>query len=715
MDGAGVALTTRRLARRARRQALYISVGGAALAVLAGMALPGGAGAATADAATAVTLSSSPLGLDVAPWDPLYSNPATLNTVQARLKAAGINQLHYGGGVTADMYDWQTDTDIANCPTTALSEFTAGCATKDALDFTQYSANARGLGAKSFVSVNYGTGTPAMAAAWVRQAASTPADAVANWEIGNESYGCWEDDNWLAQAPEDYAGYEPNVGPDCPMASTNQETGMEIMSDSYAANAGNYLAAMKAADPNAQLGVPYAFDWTVGGASVGDNEIWNSTVLGDDAKYISFVDAHWYAFSFGGNTGAGNNPTDQQVIQSVLSIPSEYAKIRSDLNTYDPTAKVIVGETGVSYRATNVPCTPAGALFAAGDVLSWLAAGAQSVDWWPMETDANPGATCTKPDEAMLTGTGAPMSPYTGYLLASALARPGAKLSSLIPNPSNVLAFQSILPNGEPVVAFINTNTASPERVAVGTALTGTLSTVSYTAANQNATNSKTVAGTTTASAIAGGVTLPAESILVLKESTLKPSAMTLTAGAAGSTVKAGTKVTLKGKLTLNGAAAPAGVPVRVLREVSGKTQATLTAKTVAGGAFTATDVPSAVGRYVYSASYLSNTYSPATASYAVKVTAVTPSLKLGVSAKSVKPGHQVTVTATLAAPHANRTLVIYAQVKGSARKVIKRATINSKGQVAVVFTVKAKTAFTVGFAGDTWYAPGSATVVVTT
>jgi hypothetical protein len=232
-----------------------------------------------------------------------------------------------------------------------------------------------------------------------------------------------------------------------------------------------------------------------------------------------------------------------------------------------------------------------------------------------------------------------------------------------------------------------------------------------YSAGNQNSTNSNIATTATTAAAVAGGITLPAESIVVLTERDPKPSGLTIAANAA--TVKAGTKVTLTGHLTLNGADAPAGVAVKISRQVAGKTQATLTVKSVAGGGFTVADLPPATGRYTYSASYVSNTYLPAAANYAVRVTAAKPALKLAVSAKSVKPGKKVTVTATLGAPHVNRTLVIYAQVKGGVRKVIKRATVNSKGQLAVVFTVKANTTFTVTFAGDTWYTAGSAAVAV--
>jgi hypothetical protein len=72
-----------------------------------------------------------------------------------------------------------------------------------------------------------------------------------------------------------------------------------------------------------------------------------------------------------------------------------------------------------------------------------------------------------------------------------------------------------------------------------------------------------------------------------------------------------------------------------------------------------------------------------------------------------------VTVTATLGAWHTNRTLVIYAQPKGSAKKVIERGTINSKGQLVVSFTIRANTTFTVTYSGDKWYASASATGTV--
>ncbi len=93
--------------------------------------------------------------------------------MQPLLKAAGFNEIHYSGGVTADQYDWQTNTDISQCPGQTMASYTLSCAITDALPFSLLSQHARDLGAQTFATVNYGTGTPALAAAWVAQAAAT--------------------------------------------------------------------------------------------------------------------------------------------------------------------------------------------------------------------------------------------------------------------------------------------------------------------------------------------------------------------------------------------------------------------------------------------------------------------------------------------------------------------------------------------------------------
>src|SRR5215469_10816664 len=521
-----------RKARLRQRRALYAGAC-TGLAVIASVGALAAAPAAASAETSPVLLSAAPLGLNTAPWDYVYAANTSagggVNVIQPLLQAANINMLRYGGGSYADYYDWQTNTNIQNClPDNATASFTSSCSSGDSLAFDQFSQQARAVGAQSFVTVNYGSGTPAEAAAWVAQAKSTAGQGVALWEVGNENYGCWEVNNELAGPPENFAGYTPNTysvvngvyeNPTCPQTIQGNAAGTQTLATSYAVNAKQFLQAMKAADPTARIGVPWAFSSEVPGASVPDNAEWNSTVLGTDGRYVSFVDAHYYPFFFGGSTG-GSNPTDQQVLQSLQQIPSLYGEIRQTLNAYDPKATVEVGETGVSNNETTTVCTPTGALFAAGDVLSWLAAGAKSVDWWDMNNYGNTTSSCTNSDYGLFTSSSPPVAetPYYGYLLASLLAQPHAVLSALpTSDASDVLAFQSILPGGKVTVAFINTNTSSAQTVAFRAPLFGTLRTWSYSAGNQDAANSTIVTGTAPASSVASGITLPAESMTILQ------------------------------------------------------------------------------------------------------------------------------------------------------------------------------------------------------
>ena len=97
------------------------------------------------------------------------------------------------------------------------------------------------------------------------------------------------------------------------------------------------------------------------------------------------------------------------------------------------------------------------------------------------------------------------------------LARPHALLAALrTSDPADVLGYQA-LGAGKYTVAFINTNTSSAETVRFHAPLFGTLRTWSYSAGDQNATNSNIVTGTASAASVAGGITLPAESMTILQ------------------------------------------------------------------------------------------------------------------------------------------------------------------------------------------------------
>jgi hypothetical protein len=478
----------------------------------------------TAKAIVIYRLSAAPLGVNVAPWDGVYTGSGA-EVIQPLLSAAGVKQIRYGGGSYADYYDWQTRTNIGNClPDDTTASFTASCASSDPLDFSLFAREASAIGADKFVTVNYGSGTAAEAAAWVTAAARTSGEHVALWEVGNETYGCYEVDNELAGAPARYKGYRPATGgasgqsQTCPETTEGTAAGTTTLATSYADNALRFLKAMKKADPLAMIGVPWAFDDSVQGSGVADSDEWNAKVLGTDGADVGFVDAHYYPFDFSGATG-GANPSDAQVLQALQAIPSLQASIQAELAKYDPDAAVVIGETAVSNSPTTTVCSPVGAIFAAGDTLSWLASGARSVDWWDLNNDDNTGSSCTSPDYGLFTSGAKPATetPYYGYLLASVLARPGAKLGFLnTSDPADVLAYQAVVPGGKHAVAFINLDTTAAQTVTFSppAGLTGTLRSSTYSAGSQNATQSEVVKGTTPA---ASSVTLPAESITVLE------------------------------------------------------------------------------------------------------------------------------------------------------------------------------------------------------
>jgi alpha-L-arabinofuranosidase len=147
------------------------------------------------------TVDARQFGLNIGTWDNSLSNAQTL----PQLEASGCLNLRWPGGSTSDQYHWASDP--------------GGNST-----FMYIATN---LGAQVFTTVNYGTGTPGEAAAWVLSANKTNSCGFKYWEVGNECYGTWETDS--------------NVIPHDPYT--------------YATNAAAYIQQMKAAYPNVPIKV----------------------------------------------------------------------------------------------------------------------------------------------------------------------------------------------------------------------------------------------------------------------------------------------------------------------------------------------------------------------------------------------------------------------------------------------------------------------------
>lgn len=149
-------------------------------------------------------------GVNTAIWDAALNTPYTITM----LRAVDNKILRFPGGSAADSYHWQTNMSDGN-----NWQWASG--------FDAFANVATGAGAQAFITVNYGSGTPQEAAAWVNYSNVVKHYGLKYWEIGNENYGSWEND--LQDRPHD--PYR------------------------YALRAKDYISQMKAVDPTIKLGV----------------------------------------------------------------------------------------------------------------------------------------------------------------------------------------------------------------------------------------------------------------------------------------------------------------------------------------------------------------------------------------------------------------------------------------------------------------------------
>jgi alpha-L-arabinofuranosidase len=127
-------------------------------------------------------------GVNTAVWDGSFNTPTTSGLLQEVDNKA----LRFPGGSLSDVYFWQTN-------------MSQGQTFQWATNFDAFAAIATTTHAQVYVTVNYGTDTPADAAAWVKYSNRTKHYGFKYWEIGNENYGSWEtDDNTRAHDPVTY-------------------------------------------------------------------------------------------------------------------------------------------------------------------------------------------------------------------------------------------------------------------------------------------------------------------------------------------------------------------------------------------------------------------------------------------------------------------------------------------------------------------------------
>ncbi|HEU5427167.1 MAG TPA: hypothetical protein VFU74_09850, partial [Actinocrinis sp.] len=167
-----VSITTR--ASRRRLWGLGLSAAVAAAAAFTGItstpALAATAVGVTVNATAGLgAIPSGAIGLNTAVYDGNMNDAAAPGLI----KAAGIDALRYPGGSYSDIYNWQTNVAQGgyDAPNTS---------------FANFMGTAQSAGTSPIITVNYGTGTPSLAAAWVQNANVTNHYNIQYWEVGNE-------------------------------------------------------------------------------------------------------------------------------------------------------------------------------------------------------------------------------------------------------------------------------------------------------------------------------------------------------------------------------------------------------------------------------------------------------------------------------------------------------------------------------------------------
>ncbi len=382
------------------------------------------------------TVADTALGVNDAVWD------SQLGTTEVSdlLRSAGVQMIRYPGGSYGDIYHWKDNT-------------APGGYVAPGTDFDTFMGSVRRAGAQPIIIANYGTGSPAEAADWVRYANLTKGYGAKYWEIGNELYGNghygadWEADNHEDKSPTGYAN------------------GVVA-----------YSNAMKAVDPTVKIGAVLTIPagWPDGVVASGDSATWNQTVLSIAGPAIDFVILHWYP---GGSSAADALAKPDQLNDALYLVRDQIARYAG------PNAANI----GIALTETNSGAgedTQTGALYAADTYADLWENGVFTVDWWDLhngpgtastvegQTDygdfgmlssgtcAADGTTCEPPMNT-------PFAPYYALSMLGTFAHPGDQMIRAGTDQPLVSAHAARRPNGDLAVLLVNRDPANSYPVAI--------------------------------------------------------------------------------------------------------------------------------------------------------------------------------------------------------------------------------------------------------
>jgi alpha-L-arabinofuranosidase len=222
------------------------------------------------------------LGINIA----VYNNPNQFDlAMQGALADLDIGLVRMPGGSVSDKYYWNgngvikdgvVDTSKYKAPYWEVdySAYQPGFAV-DNHDWskvipgfiqidakTMHEVTRKHPKARNLVTINVGSGTPEMAAEWVRWANIQNGWDVKYWELGNELNGEWE---------------TGHIRPD----------GSKMTAEKYTELFVEFAKAMKAVDPTIMVGGP--------SCDVEHHEDYFEPLLRDAGEYVDFITLHYYS------------------------------------------------------------------------------------------------------------------------------------------------------------------------------------------------------------------------------------------------------------------------------------------------------------------------------------------------------------------------------------------------------------------------------------
>jgi len=378
-------------------------------------------------------------GLNTATWDGELGNAQTLPMVEA----AGIEAFRWPGGSTSDGYHWASD--ISGNDT-----------------FINLVTNA-GVGTNCFVTVNYGSGTSNEAAAFVKFLNITNHCNIGNWEVGNECYGGWEEDN---NHPE----HDPYL---------------------YAERAAGYISLMRAADPTIKVGVvvvpgedgqpntnnEYATNPITGQVHQGWTPVMFNTLsnLGVMPDFVIYHDYPQYTAT--GNAWEPNSPDSDPLLLQVADTPSVLwtdwasaaANLRQQITDYlgpqGTNIQLCVTENNSDAGAMGRQSTSVvNALYLADSLSQLMKTEFNSYVWWDLHNGSDTTGDFdptlygwrSNGDYGVLNGSDVPYPTYYAEKLMQSFVRPGDTILNATSDSQALSAYAARKADGSLAMLVIN-------------------------------------------------------------------------------------------------------------------------------------------------------------------------------------------------------------------------------------------------------------------